>query len=746
MRTPPPSTNSSTEHTLGSLPRQPLLLDPATLERARRRVATAPFQPAWRRLAAETDAFLAVQLQPPEEPAGYYHDYFCPRHAAELQFDPRRPSLHRCPVDGELLAGRRFDTAWRFGANLLLGRMAVLLALRWRLSGDRRCLQRAAAILTGYARCYPHYPVGSFRTADGNGRGKATYQSLDEANLVVRLARCHDLVSADLAAADRRMVERNLFEAAIAHIDENRFRRVHNIECWHVAALLAAATVTGNDAVRDHAVHGKYGFHHQIEAGTCRDGMWWEGSSSYHYYTLAALLTTAAFIRAGDTGWRAPERFAAMLTAPLTLVLPDGRMPASNDCWASSSLYGEVCHGVPPAAALYEMAAGWWPQPAYRDLLAAIYRRRPRDSEEALLHGPDAVGTSTCAGADSGAMAHPRPGVLPHSGFAMVRSNDPLARQSVALLKYGPHGGSHGHPDKLALTLYARGEPAAADLGSQGYGIDLHRQWYRQTVSHNTVLVSGRAQPPATGTLLRFGTHGMRSSAMPSVHSVMPGTDGGLPTRASGETGRGDPVTGADAAVAWCGASAGVYGGVTMRRAVAWRAPYFVDWFHVRCPARRRIDWLLHVHGRLREVRGVVFDERHAPTLPRAPGWRHVEQCRSLRPPDGVDGAVDLRWSLRRTALQVLLPDERSTAITVGEAPSNPASDRLHSLVRTRYARTTTFVAVIHPCAGPAELTASVQRAAVDTVKLEVAVDGRTDRWQLAAADPGPGRALTLLP
>ena len=448
-------------------------------------------------------------------------------------------------MDGQVLAGRRFDAAWRFGANLLLGRMAVLLGLRWRLTGDRSCLQRAAEILTGYARRYPHYPVGPQGNERGGGRGRATHQSLDEAHLVVRLARCHDLVAAELDGADRAMVERDLFHRAIAHIDRQRFRRVHNIECWHVAALVAAGTVTGDDAVRDHAIHGEFGFYHQIGAGTQRDGMWWEGSSSYHYYTLAALLTTAAFIRARDPSWQAPQRFAAMLAAPLTLVLPDGRLPASNDCWASSSLYGEVCHGVPPAAALYEMAAGWWPQPLYRDLLAAIYRRAPRDSEEALLYGPDAVT------ADAGSLSRPQSGVLRHSGFAMVRSNDELDRQSLALLKYGPPGGSHGHPDKLAITLYARGEPAAADLGTQGYGIGLHAQWYRQTASHNTVLVSGRAQPPATGTLLHFAAPHAGGAGEQSNHSVSVGAHRRARPPASARRGSSTPVTFADADVRW---------------------------------------------------------------------------------------------------------------------------------------------------------------------------------------------------
>ena len=712
-----------------------LLLDTATLERARWRTRLETFVPAWRRLTEATDAFLSLDIQPPDEPAGYYHDYFCPHHATELQFDPVWPQVHRCPVDGQVLAGRRFDAAWRFGANLLLGSMSVLLALRWRLSGEQRCLQRAAEILTGYARRYPHY-AGSQNSESGTGLGWATYQSLDEAHLIIRLAQCHDLVAAELDPGERVMVERQLFDRAIAHIARERFRRIHNIECWHIAALVAAATVTGKDAIRDYAVYGEFGFYHQIDAGTHRDGFWWEGSSSYHYYTLAALLTTAAFIRARHPNWHAPRRLAAMLAAPLTLVLPDGRLPASNDCWASSSLYGKVCHGVPPAAALYEMAAGWWPEPLYVDLLRGIYRDGPRDSEEALLHGPDAVP------ADASSLPRPRSAVLPHSGFAMVRSDDELDRQSLALLKFGPHGGSHGHPDKLAVTLYARGEPAAADLGTQGYGIGLHGDWYRQTASHNTVLVSGRKQPPAAGTLLYSTAPHVDGVGEPSDHLVSSQVRHDLQPRACVGSDSGTPVTVADAAVRWSGASAGPYDGVAMRRAIAWRDPYFVDCFHVRCPTRRRIDWLLHVHGELRETHGVELHDRAGGVLPRSPGWRHIEGRRAGR----SHGAVDVWWSLPSGALQVLLPDEAGTVITVGNAPANPASERLHSVVRTRYARATTFVAVIHPCDDPGDLTATLHSDARQGATLQVKLGGRTDRWRLAVEESGVVPGLSSIP
>ena len=686
------------------------LCSPLELKRARERIRTPVFLPAWQRLQADTETFLALDLVPPAAAAGYYHDYFCPQHAVELRFDPHRPREHRCPVDGRLLEGDRYDAAWRFGANLLLGRMAVRLGLRWRLDGDPRCLQRGAEILTGYARHYRHYSPGAYCTGSGDGRGKATYQSLDEANLIVSLARCYDLLAEAMDAGCRRLVEDDLLAPAVAHLSEQRFRRLHNIECWHIAALVAAANLTGNDAVRDEALHGEFGFHHQIDAGVHDDGLWWEGSSSYHFYTLAALLTTAAFLQAQDTGRDAPARLRTMLTAPLTLVLPDGRLPATNDCWASSSLFGEVCHGVPPAAALYEMAAGWWPRPAFTGLLAAVYRRAPRDSVEALLHGPDRVAS------DSAALDRPRPGLLPASGYAVLRSDAPLAEQSLLLLKYGPHGGSHGHPDKLAIILYTRGTAAALDLGSQGYGIDLHRTWYRQTASHNTVMVAGRPQPPATGTLHHFGP----------------------PPEAAGANPAAAAVTIADATVAWSGTAAGGYAGVSMRRVVAWRAPYFVDCFEVRCPASRRIDWLLHVHGELQEL-----PERTAtssPELPRGPGWEHIAATWTGVAPT----ATTARWSLGDGGLDLILPDEEGTAITVGEAPSNPASARLQVLIRTRTARCTRFLAVLCPATAEAGVTAARRLGPDHRADLEVVTGDRVDRWLLPVG--GDGAGSTLLP
>ena len=100
---------------------------------------------------------------------------------------------------------------------------------------------------------------------------------------------------------------------------------------------------------------------------------------------------------------------------------------------------------------------------------------------------------------------------MPATGYAVLRSQPDgdgqpsPATEQYALLKYGLHGGGHGHPDKLGLTLYAQGSRLAPDLGTPGYGIDLFQGWYRQTISHNTVILDGLSQRRARVGALPFG-------------------------------------------------------------------------------------------------------------------------------------------------------------------------------------------------------------------------------------------------
>ena len=203
---------------------------------ARERRTHPAFLNAYRRLENEANAFLSEDMQPQDRPAGYYHNYFCPDHAVELAFDANSPNAHRCPRDGRVFSGEPYDSAWRWFVNNRLSEMAYRLALLWRLDANRVYLKRCREILLAYAERYPGYPI---ERELPYGWGKVANHSLDEAVWLIPVTRAYDLVRETLNARERTLIETNLLALAAEHIQGQKFHRIHNIECWHNAALAA---------------------------------------------------------------------------------------------------------------------------------------------------------------------------------------------------------------------------------------------------------------------------------------------------------------------------------------------------------------------------------------------------------------------------------------------------------------------------------------------------------------------------
>ena len=615
------------------------------LERARARRSNPAFRNAYCQLESEARAFLGEAMQPQDNPAGYYHNYFCPDHAVELAFDAGSPNAHRCPRDGRVFSGEPYDSAWRWFVNNRLSSMAYRLALMWQLDADSAYLTRCREILLAYAERYPGYPI---ERELPYGWGKAANHSLDEAVWLIPIARAYDLVRDTLNARERTLIETNLLALAAEHIRGQKFHRIHNIECWHNAAMAAVGICLDDAGFQKLALEDRFGFRHQLREGVLDDGMWWEGSSSYHFYTLAALIAHVQVSENKGVGLHEDDRLRAMFRAPVSMAFPDFRLPATNDCWYFSSLLSDVCHGVPPAESFYEVAYGWYNEPVYARILERNYARRPRTAVESLLYGealPDTDGRFVTESA-----------VLKPSGIAIMRSREAVEAQSCVLLKYGPHGGGHGHPDKLSVSIYARGNPVATDLGTPGYGVALNETWYRQTLSHNTITLDGRSQPPAEGRLVRFDT-----------------------TR----TGGFEVV---DASVAW---ERDPYAGVAMRRVILWTDAYFWDVFHVAASQECRMDWVCRYQVNRQRQSGL---SRRGSISLSGDGYAHVREPVEFTPEE----MVSLEWGLSKGGVGAFLPEDVSTQVILGKAPLQPASETGDLLIRRRTARETTFVALVH--------------------------------------------------
>ena len=623
-------------------------------------------------LRDEVEDFYARPVGVQALPGGYYHDYFCPQHAVQLVFETDSPTLHRCPVDGATFSGEPFDSAWRWSVNNRLAESALRLAVLWKLEGEERNRQSVQEILLGYAAAYDGYKAYSGWRPDNHGL--AQFSTLDEAVWSIPLAWSFDLIRSTLSDAQRKEIVGKLLLPAAEFLMERHFGGIHNFACWHNAAIGTIGAVTGSEELLTFAIDGQNGFHTQAREGILADGLWFEGSFSYHFYTVAALLLLAK-ATANLPKWdlRQHPALAAVLRAPVLCAYPDGSLPATNDCWYFTSLNDDCCHGVPKAPAFYEIGNAWFDEPLFGQVLARAYQQGPRESLDALLYGA----TDLESGADGGLRL---PSVeMPASGYAILRSQpeeeaEPsAASEQYLLLKYGVHGGGHGHPDKLALTLYARGERQAPDLGTPGYGIDLFQGWYRQTISHNTVVLDGKSQPAGAGRSIAFRADGpfqIADAAIDWSEDTVSGID--VPTYGVDEE------------------APKVYEGAKMRRAVLARGDYFVDLFLVDAGRERRIDWIFRNRGVLAPLGdGVPI----VPSELEGEGYEYIEDL-STRP---AYESIALNWEFGETGMKLFLAEMNGTTLYAGPAPGYPAEDKQDLMIRQRITASTAFVSVFHP-------------------------------------------------
>jgi oligo-alginate lyase len=212
------------------------------------------------------------------------------------------------------------------------------------------------------------------------------------------------------------------------------------------------------------------------------DGFWYEGTASYHFYALNALEKQALTMKAAGMDIYKQPKFKALYQSPLDYTFPDGRFPAVNDS-DPLSIYDQDAH--------YEIAYALFGDGRF----ASVAAKGERDTREAFLFGSTVLATGNGAGGKSR--------VFPGLGALMLRQEQSTSPLAVHL-DYGPHGGGHGHPDKLGIVLFANGHDAMPDAGRLAYGAPLHDRWYTTTLAHNTVVVDGKNQRPAEGRLVQY--------------------------------------------------------------------------------------------------------------------------------------------------------------------------------------------------------------------------------------------------
>jgi len=458
-------------------------------------------------LAAGLQPLLEAPVDVPRRQGGWWHQYVCPAHDTELLFDASSPFEHRCP-HGDVYTGEPYDAAWLVYRHNQWGRVAWEAGLAFALTGDRRYGGLAWSVLSQYAAAYD----GFLRDGPGGSewmlKGHAFRQALSEAIWSTHLVRGYAclLACGGLAPSEQAMLEERLLRPMArtmerAH-EEQVIRRGNpesNYTAWLNASLHLLGFVLDDIDLVARALTGPGGFYDHVGKAILPDGVEYELSIYYHLFVLRAYAIQADVARFGGQDlWAVPGNcggpaLKAMADALVALAEPDGALPALNEGPYRRPAYDrEVCEAFLAASGAYGQAGyGRLLERACRDL-----GRRP--GAEALWYRSDDSVFPAMRHADPTIPWNRTPcTLLPHAGYLVLRRGF-----LTAWLKFGHHGGSHGHLDKLSLQQAIGDRLIAPDPGSPPYGSRLRHAWYSATVSHNTVMVDGENQREAAGRLV----------------------------------------------------------------------------------------------------------------------------------------------------------------------------------------------------------------------------------------------------
>lgn len=594
------------------------------VDEVRRKTEALPWaRQAVAQMVREAEGVLATQPEQPVERVGWRHDFYSRRTAEHLVYDPSSSDRFLDPWSGEFEELPEQHRAWVLFTHERTLRLMRSLGMLYQLTGDERYAQWVAEGLRRAVEMFRHDEL-----REGANTEALYFQPLYDAPVLMMLADAYEMTrdSSAYSDADHHQVLAGVFEKGMPY--QIRFLDkigVHNMSCFVAGALGKAGLLFGRDDwLKRGLSSGKNDLRDLLTDGVRAgddgdvDGLWFEGTMFYHYYSLCPLVTLFELDKryGGQSSQDADVklRLERMFAAPVALADGRLRVPTVGDLGAPKVMkLSSYRH-------LYEYAAGQVDYEQFGPTLAAIYAKGyRRNCLTALAFGPDELPEPRYP---CGASLLRRPGI------GIMRAED----GSSLLFKAGPHGAGHDHADKLEIGITSRGRIVTADLGTGGYALADIYKFYRSTFSHNTLFVDEADQ----GQVSRAALVWEPSAPVPYA----------------------------------CGVVEDAYEDVRLTRHV-WFAPPFVALLdECSSEAEHRYGWLLHAYG---AMHGRVTHEMPPVQMPPIePLLEHLESPRT----SFTDADLLATWRVdEELRLTLTATSDGVFETTLGRTPGNPMPD-----------------------------------------------------------------------
>ena len=674
-------TGSRQEHDLDlamPLPKRPhpfLTLTRDDVQKIKAKAKKHPWaKGAYDAVLKSADKLLEAELRVPDQQGQWGHFYSCSACGSRLR--TKSPTRHVCRKCGREYSGEPYDRVPITSAHHRLGRNAFTLGLAYQFTGDARYAKRAKGVLMQYADKYLEFPYrGHYGKPNRGGRVIATV--LSESTWLIPVAQAYDLIadSPIMAERDRQTVATKLLRPA-ALICRAKGMGIHNISCWRNAAIGLSALAIGDAELASYAINSKSGIKQQIAEGIQDDGVWFENSWGYHFYALSPLCYLAqACHNIGIDVFN--QRFKGMFDAPLLFAMPNGRLPAFNDSGSGGSIF---------AYDRYEVGYQRYGEPRYFPVLARTKRR----SWQALLYGQPLPAKAPAAPAESRN--------FPSSGVLVLRSGQGTDARYLAL-DYGPHGGGHGHPDKLGFVSCGFGQILGVDPGSISYAVPLHGEWFKRSLSHNLIVVDQKDQSRTTGKL-EFHTFG--------TNAALAHADAG-----------------------------GAYPGVRVTRTVAMHEDTFIVVDRAVSEREHTYDWVYHNRGDLTTEADM---KPYSGKLGKPDPYLVPKDVRTA----SVCGSFWATWKLKDISVPLTLYLDRETTVFTALAPGQPPTEMVPMLLARQKAKSATFPWAFSMVKAFSKLKGKASPLTLEKLAVSSGGRQRTDSEAIAIRVRGEQRSYLL--
>ncbi len=397
-------------------------------------------------IVKKADAILEQPLKIPGKEGDWIFYYYCPKDNSML-----KPQSDICPLCGSVYTDERTAAAYRTHLNYKIDKDCIILAKAYTFTGEKKYAERVKEVLLKLASLYP-----GFERHDRWGRrgilaiagGKRYAQHLDEAISAIDLASAYDLIADFLTDEEREICEKFLKDIVREILKYQVFvGKKNNHQTWFNAAYTVVGLTTKDASLMKEGIYGKYGLLWQVENSITDDGLWYEGAMAYHFYALSAIQYTLDAAKRIGWDFSNNERLKSMWLAPLNLAYPDGKLP--------------VFHDSDPVSLASYVSFYQWAYRYFKDPVFASFAEK-RDFKLPALKSAS----------------------LNDIGIAVLRRS-PENNPVCAMLDYGIHGDSHGHPDKMNIVFYVHGKELILDPGRISYSVPEYHSWWQGSAASN---------------------------------------------------------------------------------------------------------------------------------------------------------------------------------------------------------------------------------------------------------------------